>query len=83
MSCPIIFNSYTIELTMHTSCIWVLDLLCYSTVVTFLSQALKIDLGTTYSGYAVFIIHPIPGYARKCNLLGHRVIKASFKADWI
>ena len=27
MSCPIIFNSNTIELTVHTSCYWVLDLL--------------------------------------------------------
>ena len=31
MSCPIIFNSNTMELTMHTSCYWVLDLLCAST----------------------------------------------------
>ena len=26
--CPIIFNSNTIEITVHTSCYWVLDLLC-------------------------------------------------------
>ena len=31
MSCPIIFNSNTIELTVHTSCYWGLRLtLCYS-----------------------------------------------------
>ena len=28
MSCPIKVNSYTIELTVHTSCYCVLDLLC-------------------------------------------------------
>ena len=28
MLCPIIFNSNTIELIVHTSCYWVLDLLC-------------------------------------------------------
>ena len=28
MLCPIIFNSNTIELTILTSCYWVLDLLC-------------------------------------------------------
>ena len=29
MLCPIEVNSNTIELTVHTSCYWVLDLLCY------------------------------------------------------
>ena len=28
LSCPIIFNSNKIKLTVHTSCVWVLDLLC-------------------------------------------------------
>ena len=32
MSCPIKVNSDTIELTVHTSCYWVLDLLCVTTL---------------------------------------------------
>ena len=33
VSCPIIFNSGTIELNVHTSCCWVLDLLCVSCII--------------------------------------------------
>ena len=34
MSCPIKVNSNTIELTVHTSCYCVLDLLCVKTYKT-------------------------------------------------
>ena len=33
MSCPIKVNSNSIELTVHTSCYWVLDLLCVCVTV--------------------------------------------------
>ena len=32
MSCPIKSNSITIELTLLTSCYWVLDLLCVNMI---------------------------------------------------
>ena len=38
MSCPIENNSNTIELTVHTSCYWVLDLLCVIVMIEKLAK---------------------------------------------
>ena len=42
MLCPTILNSNTIELTVHTSCYWVLDLLCVTCVCWILDSKTSI-----------------------------------------
>ena len=52
--CPIILNSNTTELTVHTSCYWVLDLLCVNMLHIRTKKTIQILAQKRIEGLKIF-----------------------------
>ena len=60
MLCLIKVNSNTIELRVHSSCYWVLDLLCVILLDRYFTMIVKVTLGICF-------IELLPTISIKCN----------------